>query len=349
MRLAAPLLPILLLATVGACAIGTTEDTRADVEAVSLAARATFDNPVFAEDCADPGVVRVGDGGGASFFMVCTGGGFAIRRSEDLVSWRDTGASIFPSGKPPWANNGERNWAPEIHVLGPRAFVAYYTAADADDRLAIGVAHATAPTGPWIDEGHPLIRHPIGVIDPTFFADDDGQQYLYWKVDGNQRGEPTPILVRPLAADGRSFVPSTRAREVLRNDPASFEGGVVEAPSLVRKGGLYYLFYSANVYDGRYVTGVARARSPFGPFEKEDRPLLESNDRWLGPGHGSVVRTGGEDWFVHHAWPATGTGEINEKAGRWVLLDRVRWSDGWPRFRYRSSTIGPQRAPAIPR
>lgn len=310
----------------------------------------TFQNPVFDKSCPDPGVIGVDEADEKGkiarvFYMVCTGGRFAIRRSTDLVTWEDTGKFIFPEGKPPWASDGKRNWAPEIHQLGPRSFVAYYTASDANGRLAIGVARAASPLGPWTDEGKPLIQHHIGVIDATFFEDKDGKRYLYWKVDGNQRGEPTPILVRELARDGRSFKPGTKAREVLTNDPSSWERGVVEAPWVVERNGWYYMFYSGNVYDDRYATGVARARSPLGPFEKKGPPIMKNNEKWLGPGHGAIVRKGGQDWYVHHAWHADENGQRVRDKGRVVLLDRVVWREGWPRFEGDGAFIGRQKKP----
>jgi len=325
------------------------DDAEAHVESAVLGG-ATFQNPVFDKSCPDPGVIGVDEADGKGeirrvYYMVCTGGRFAIRRSTDLVSWEDTGAFILPEGKAPWASDGKRNWAPEIHQLGPRSFVAYYTASDANGRLAIGVARAESPLGPWLDEGKPLIQHHIGVIDATFFEDKDGKRYLYWKVDGNQRGEPTPILVRELARDGRSFAPGSKAIEVLTNDPSSWERGVVEAPWVVERDGWYYLFYSGNVYDDRYATGVARARSPLGPFEKKGPPIMKNNEKWLGPGHGSIVRKDGQDWYVHHAWLAGEDGQRVRDKGRVVLANRVIWSEGWPRFQGDAAFIGPQSKP----
>ena len=46
-------------------------------------------------------------------------------------------------------------------------------------RMAIGVAVADSPTGPFRDAiGRPLVD--TNEIDPTVFIDDDGQAYLYW-------------------------------------------------------------------------------------------------------------------------------------------------------------------------
>jgi beta-xylosidase len=303
-----------------------------------------YANAVLAQDCPDPGVLATG----GTFFMACTGGKFRIRQSSDLVTWTDTGAFILPTGKAPWAGDGNRNWAPEIHELAPGAFVAYYTASDANGHLAIGVAHATSPTGPWTDRGTPLVQNPTGVIDATFFTDDDGKKFLYWKLDGNSKGQATPIFAEELAADGLSFAAGASAHQVLTNDPSTWEGGVVEAPWVVKRSGTYYLFYSGNVYDDRYRTGVARASSPTATFTKKGAPILANNDTWVGPGHGSVVDVNGETWFVHHAWATDGKGNRDASKGREVLLDAITWgADGWPDVATGSSAVGTKPGPKI--
>jgi GH43 family beta-xylosidase len=286
------------------------------------APRPPYDNPVIGSDCPDPGVMAAA----GSYYVVCTGGRFRIRRSADLVLWEDSGATVLAADHAPWSANGNRNWAPELHAVGA-GYVAYFAAADASDHLAIGAAWATSPLGPFTDVGAPLVQDALGVIDATYVRDVDGRAYLIYKIDGNSQGKPTPIYARELAADGRSFAPGSHATQLLVNDPGTWEGGVIEAPWLVRHDGSYYLFYSGNVYDARYRTGVARASSLLGPYEKHGAPILANNATWVGPGHGSVVTVGDADYFVYHAWAAT-----DMTRGRQVLLDRIVWENGWPRI-----------------
>lgn len=294
-------------------------------------------NPVKPEDCPDPGVIRVDN----VYYMACTGGPFTIFRSRDLVRWFNTGAAIIPSGKAPWSANGFRNWAPEIHKVGSR-FVAYFTAVNGGDKLAIGAAYADAPTGPYTVTAAPLVDDPTpGVIDATYFRDDDGKHYLYWKRDGNQNGQATPMFVRELRDDGLGFAAGSTATQVLTNDRTTWEGGVVEAPWLVKNGSFYYLFYSGNVYDQRYRTGVARASSPRGPFTKLAGTLLTNNAKFVGPGHGSVVTAHGESYFVYHAWLNNGSGGT-AAGGRRVLVDRIAWEGGWPKIADGSPSFTPQ-------
>lgn len=289
--------------------------------------RVPYINPILGQNCPDPGVTHDAETG--EFYAICTGGPFIIWRSADLVFWQNSGRVVFPEGKPDWAENGRRNWAPEIHRVSNR-WVIYYTTVNGDDILSIGAAFSDSPIGPYQDLGQPLVEHPMGVIDAHYFLDDDGRHYLTYKIDGNATGQPTPILMRELEPDGLSFVEGSEAVELLRNDPNTWEGGVVEAQWLVKRNGQYYLFYSGNVYDHRYRTGVAKAGRVTGPYVKHGAPILGNNQRWVGPGHGSIVRVRDQDIFVYHAWPANQRGTHEQEAGRHILADRIRWDGDWP-------------------
>lgn len=305
-----------------------------------------YANPVVPFDCPDPGVLGVDEPSGPAFYMVCTGGSFPIRRSRDLVLWSDTGAAVLPKGKPAWAANGNRNWAPELHRVGEQ-YIAYFTTVNGANVLSIGAAHAAAPTGPYTETGGPLVEHPMGVIDATYFDDGD-KHYLIYKIDGNSQGKPTPILLRELAPDGLSFADGSAEVQLLVNQGATWEGGVVEAQWLIRRDGMYFMFYSGNVYDHRYRTGVARAASVLGPYEKFGPPILGNNERWVGPGHGSVVSIAGLDYFVYHAWTNAGNGTQSGDAGRQVLVDRIVWDQSWPKIHDGSPSRSQQLWPGVP-
>jgi len=81
-----------------------------------------------------------------------------------------------------------------------------YTARQKNNALAIGLARADNPLGPFVDNGAPLVTgktinttgvphgaHSGGVIDSHIFTDDDDSRYLFWKDDANG------IWPRPLA------------------------------------------------------------------------------------------------------------------------------------------------------
>jgi hypothetical protein len=211
---------------------------------------------------------------------------------------------------------------------GGRVLV-YYVGRKRGGPLCVAVATASGPEGPYTDHG-PILCQPDGSIDPSFVRDEHGEPFLIWKEDGNSERKPTPIWAQPLTAD---LVHLTGSKtQLLVNDPASWEGGVVEGPYIFRRAGRFYLFYAGNACCGvacRYAEGVARADHLLGPWEKDPaNPIIGANASWKCPGHGTAVETPeGKDYFLYHAYPAAGTVYM----GRESVLDEIDWSpDGWP-------------------
>lgn len=285
-----------------------------------------YRNPVLDTGCADPGVLQVGDW----YYLACTGGRFRIRRSHDLIHWHLTDSYILPAGGAPWSATSKYRWAPEIHQIGD-GFVAYFVSADGGGQRAIGAAPADDPLGPYTMEGKPLLTGSIGVIDPNFFRTKGGNNYLLWKVAGTSVGQPTPIYIRKLGPRGLGFASGSKAIELIRNDPSSWEGSTTEAPWLIAHGGMYYLFYSGNAIDARYRVGVARASNLTGPYTKLGHPILGNNKTWVGPGHNAIAQVGGMDYIIYHAWPTKADGTRDTSRGRLLMVDRIHWGQsGWP-------------------
>jgi beta-xylosidase len=213
----------------------------------------TYENPVLTGDYPDPSVIRNYDG----WFAAVTSDGwmppYSILYSPDLVNWRVTGSVL--RRRPAWAR--DHFWAPEMVRWGNR-FLVYYAARHKKGRFCIAVAWSYRPTGPYRDEG-PIACPELGAIDPLPVVDESGRPNLVWKEDGNYRGLPTPIMAAPLTRDG--FALAAPGRELFRNDSA-WEGGIVEAPTITRHDGRFYMLYSAGSCCGpgcNYATGVARS------------------------------------------------------------------------------------------
>jgi beta-xylosidase len=301
--------------------------------------RATYQNPVIAGDFPDPSVIRVGQ----DYWATATSGEwapeFSILHSRDLVNWQVVGA-VFQT-RPGWAVGNF--WAPEISEHLGRYYV-YYTARKKNGPLCVAVASAAKPVGPYADHG-PLVCQERGSIDAMAVTDERNERYLVWKEDGNSRQQPTPIWAQKLNEEGTKLIGSRK--ELIRNDPKSWEGGVVEGAFILRRGDWFYLFYSGNACCGRrcnYALGVARSRLLLGPWEKNPaNPILAENQTWQCPGHGSiVVDEQGRDFLLYHAYRKS---EEAFYIGREALLDEVKWSaDGWPTINDKSGPSG--RAPA---
>ena len=256
-----------------------------------------------------------------------------VRSDDGMKTWALHGFLFPRERRPAWHDQSPDRydfWAPELHRVGGR-FVAYYTARDVYGELRIGAAWAKRIGGPWTDLGRPLISDPrVGLIDSHHFRDPaTGKHYLYWKKDGNGLSpkEKTTVYVSELAPDGLSLV--GERREVLENDQP-WEDDLVEGQWMIKRGGWYYLFYSGNNYTtNRYAMGVARSRSPLGPFEKSPERLLSSGGLFEGPGHCSILRgAGGKLTLVYHAYRP---GQAGYRKDRLLRADPIVWLDGWPR------------------
>ena len=281
-------------------------------------------NPIFPGDHPDPSVIRVGK----TYWTASTAGNwtplFSLYKSIDLHHWTPAGA-IFERA-PEWAKGDF--WAPEI-VYDRGKVLVYYVGRDLKGTLCVASASADTPEGPYEDHG-PLICQDDGSIDPAFMRDEQGKPYLIWKEDGNSRHELTKMWAQPLAPDLAHLVGDKT--QILINEPETWEGGVVEAPYLMRHNGRFYMFYAGNACCGtgcHYAEGVARAGHLLGPWVKDPaNPIIAANGVWRCPGHGSAVQTpAGKDLFVYHAYPASGTVYL----GRESLIDSISWNaKGWP-------------------
>jgi beta-xylosidase len=119
------------------------------------------------------------------------------------------------------------------------------------------------------------------------------------------------------------------AIKIIDRDEA--DGPLVEAPSLVKYNGIYYLTFSSNFYGGAlYDTSFATASSVTGPYTKAqapDAPILTSDtpglygpggaDMWYGPNEGQGV-------MLFHGWNDT---EENPRA-RWMYAGCITYDDG---------------------
>lgn len=289
-------------------------------------------------DFADPFVLRVGD----RYYAFATGAhgwNLQLAISTDLATWTPLGDPL--PRLPEWAaEKPGLTWAPAV-LEREAGYVLYYTTRDrASGFQCISRAFAARPDGPYVDDSaQPLICQAdpsaqlCGSIDPSPFVDRDGRPYLLWKSDENSTACRTPprLWAQQLSDDGRELLGapiSLLARE------HAWEGDIVEAPSMVERGGFYYLFYSANWYEGSaYAIGYAICTSPLGGCRKVtvDSPFLKSGGAAAGPGGQELfTASDGTLWMAYHAWTAPHTSYAAGGA-RSLRLARLQFSsDGAP-------------------
>ncbi|NJC39841.1 hypothetical protein GGQ87_000099 [Brevundimonas alba] len=143
----------------------------------------------------DPAVTRVdAPDGSTRWWLYVTSNdapdAFPILSSDDLEYWRPEGF-VFPEGAAPeWTRTGANHadfWAPEMHRVGEEYWVCF-AARERTGALAIGMARASHPAGPFTAGDAPLLSG--GVIDPHIVMDPDGEPFLVWKEDANDRWPP---------------------------------------------------------------------------------------------------------------------------------------------------------------
>ena len=230
-------------------------------------------------------------------------------------------------------------------------------------RLYLTVAVSDAPVGPFelicdIDENTgkkvPTINFQLGcdldfsvsAIDASPFFDDDGNLYLYfvehtlghgrqgiWGMKMKSMVYPDYSTIRYLLRDGTSYV---------SNETGTFsgieyggtvewdEGGVNEAPVMIKHNGMYYLCYTRQGFTStKYSVFQSVSDSPLGIFRKlsyeEGNPVCDGSELgWMaGTGHNDFVRCGNDIMIVCHrhnnpfGWASAGS--------RSIFVDRVKF------------------------
>jgi hypothetical protein len=239
---------------------------------------------------------------------------------------------------PAWTVAGYQ-WAPSVWARPDGTYVMYYstpatqpldcvyndkaagcvtTTHGANTAMCISRATSTSPSGPFVDDSRSAFIGPTrqgGAIDPSIFVASDGTPWLLWKSDGDCCNLPTHIYSQQLAADGLSTVGSPHE---LIGATQAWEGGLVEAPSMVQSGTTFWMFYSANLWGTpNYSIGIAKCASMTGPCTKPlDHAWHTSTNSANGQGYGGsefFVAGGGLVWMVHHGLVPGQSGNYAER------------------------------------
>lgn len=285
-------------------------------------------NPALEGYYADPDVLYAKKTG--KFYIYPTSDGFnnwsgtyfKTFSSNNLVDWKDEGVILDLAKDVSWAKRNA--WAPSIiekKISGQYKYFYYFTAGQ-----KIGVAVADNPTGPFVDEGKPLIdKFPEGVtkgqhIDPDVFIDPKtGKSYLYWG-NGYMAGAE-------LNEDMISIKSETI--KVLTPDATFREGTHV----LYRNGKYYFMWSENDTRDPDYRVRYGTSDSPLGKITIPANNLVIAKDTTQGiyaTGHNSTIQIPVKDeWYiVYHRFTYPNGINMGRAAGynREVCIDKLEFN-----------------------
>ncbi len=271
------------------------------------------------------------------YWVFGTGPGLRSRHSKDLKTW-EAGPRVFPT-IPEWTTNtiiGNRGtfWAPDIILHSNQYYLYYAVSTWGVKTSAIGLATTPTldPADPgyhWTDRG--LVIQTGGAedynaIDPCVTRDASGNLWLafgsYWS--GIKLVQLDPATGKP----GKTNAPIHSLAHY----------GSIEAAYIWREDPYYYLFvnweHCCRGTNSTYNIRVGRSAKITGPYlDKtgvdmlQDRGslLLETEGRFIGPGHAGIIPVGGTNWLSYHYYDGQDSGTA--KLG----IRRLHWtSDGWP-------------------
>lgn len=311
----------------------------------------TYKNPVFEPVLADPSVLKVGD----FFYAYGTEDNWGnegghklvpIVKSTNLVDWELVGTA-FPS-KPSWKNDGGI-WAPDVVKVGDEFFMYYSYSTWGDPNPGIGLAIASKPEGPFIDQGKFFLSQEIGVTNSidAFYIEEEGKKYLFW---GSFHG----IYGIELSEDGKS----------INGEKFQIGHNHLEATYIHKKDGKFYYFGSeGSCCDGAnstYGIRVAVSDNIRGPYLDKNGNDIKSGNfgeiilsgnteafGFAGPGHNGHIMTDdkGQDWMLYHAIPKNNPKLQNGASRRPLMLDKIIWKEGWPTIERAAPSLSTQAAP----
>ena len=283
-------------------------------------APAVVRNPVLPGFHADPSVVRVGEWFylvGSSFELFP---GVPIHRSHDLVHWELLGHVLTRDTQLPLATAGPSGgiFAPTIRYHAGTFYVITTNVSYGGNFLVT----AQDPAGPWSE---PVWITGQGGIDPSLFFDDDGKVYLTSTGDaaGIQSSQIDVVSGKVLSGP----------RPIWKGTGGRYP----EGPHLYKIAGRYYLMISEGGTEYGHMVTIARAASPWGPFEPCPRnPILTHRNTPLsepiqGTGHADLVQAEDGGWWMVFLGFRPQGGYYWHHLGRETFLAPVRWdAQGWP-------------------
>lgn len=238
-----------------------------------------------------------------------------VASSADMVNWTDRGVPLTLESFS-WAI--DRAWASQCIERNGKFY--WYICAQTDqNNMAIGVAVADNPAGPFKDAiGKPLITTGSWYnIDPTTFIDDDGQAYLYW---GNPKlyyvklnkdmisysGEIVEIPQSAASFGGVKNAAGNGNQQTGNSQNGQNKDLYVEGPWFYKRNGRYYLMY-AGMEDRVECLSYAMSEGPTGPWKYQGKIMAKQPTNSF-TNHGGIIDFKGHSYLFYHTGLLKGGG-----------------------------------------
>lgn len=309
----------------------------------------TIQNPVIPGMAPDPSILRYND-----HYYIATSTfhwtpAIQLFESRDLANWDLIGYALTnnevnlkgsntPTGI--WAPNltydkdSKKFWLTYSHMLNMagREFNS--------DSYAIWSYDIK---GTWSE---PIYLTSIG-FDPALFHDDDGKHYLSileWETREGYQAPGHIVIAEIDLTSNKLLTPWRRISKGLTTR------GCAEAPQIYKHEGYYFLLLAAGGTGYGHGVEIGRSKNIFGPYEghPSGEPIITSSPRHLfslgdpdaghfemynplsimqKAGHGSLVHTHTNEWYVAHLMSRPLEGKLLNPLGRETSLQKMHWTD----------------------
>ena len=254
-----------------------------------------------------------------------------VYSTKDMVNWTDHGSPLDLSSFS-WAD--DRAWAAQTIERNGKYYWYICAHSKLTGGMAIGVAVADSPTGPFKDAlGKPLFDNGSwDNIDPTVWMDEDGQAYLYW---GNPHLYYAKLNEDMISfkggIDAKSAVDEKRevGRIVMteegfgspdmekRDSTRKYKDCYTEGPWFMKRGKNYYMLYAAGGVPEHIAYSMSK--KPFGPW-KYMGEIMPLEDTGSFTNHCGVSDFKGKSYFFYH------TGKLGGGFGRSVAVEEFKYN-----------------------
>ena len=282
--------------------------------ALMLSASANAQNPIIpTRYTADPAPLVVKDTlylyadvdePGADFFWMYQ---WRVYSTTDMVNWTDHG-ELLGLDSFTWAD--DRAWATQCCERNGKYYWYICAHSKLSGGMAIGVAVADSPTGPFKDAlGKPLYDDgKWDNIDPTVLVDGKNA-YLIW---GNPEIHQAKLNDDMVSFDGEVTLINQSEKSFGAPSPANrvkgkkYEDIYTEGPWLSKRGKNYYLLYAAGGVPEHIAYSMSK--KPLGPWTYKGTIMPQLNSTNSFTNHCGVVHFKGHSYFFYHTGNLPGGG-----------------------------------------